>query len=244
MDGAGYAPRHVPVEGPNLWDAYLRSSRRNAAREAVKRRAAGLDREQVERILDEVFVERGLPPPHGASRELLIDQILHPPTKLDRLRITADFGLAAGKGAVRGIRWLREHRGHETATDDDEGLDVEDDVDGDFVVRLPRDVEVQLDSAGRRAIESFAAGSFWPTMVRVSRVELRLLAGGSVEVWSEGEDPIRYGSIDAADAAELLPQLDEARLAGRRATAYATRVRVHDRPWALFLNSLRQALER
>lgn len=199
----------------------------------------------MERIIDEEYTARGLDLPVGIGRQMLVEQVLHPYSRAERVRVGVDVLSAIGVGAVRGLRWLKAHSAPVTDEELEEAspptaeiVDADDDEEEEDLFYLPVGKDsLPVDSGAdeQRVLAGFAAGAVWrASFLCFGRAELRLAVDGVVEVWPlDRNATARYGVISAEHAVPLLPYLRQACYAGQRAVATAARLEARTGGWSL-----------
>jgi hypothetical protein len=200
-------------------DSVLEESRKKTrARGELQRRAQGLTAPDVDRLIDQIWAQEGLEAPTLPQRHMLIERAIHPPSRLDQLRTTADVLAGGTRWVSRIVKVLRNG-------------EVDEVPDDHMRVRSGDDsVQVILDARADRHVAALhdPLGISSRTMSTV-QVQLRSGPDGTVEVWeppSALPHPIRLGVIESDEADPFLPILTDAERIGRVAVCQATRFAV------------------
>ena len=199
-------------------------------------RGRGLGPERIEEIVIEEWRRRGIAPPTGLAMERTVDEIGHPPSVAEQVRVQA--GLATDllglplrlRRATRGglnqlLRRVNRHQGKvfEIAV----GA-------GQVPVRTGPSSALLLKSLASQAV-------FLPSLMRVTNAELRTGAEGSVEVWTysaeqdTAERSVPIGTIEGPEALPFGHYIAIAELVGQPCICRATLVASRDGGWQMLV---------
>jgi hypothetical protein len=184
-----------------LRESLEKSHKKKGAREAVKARGRGLNREALGKLLDEEWTRRGLDPPIEPARGIELDRIVSPPTPIAHARSNVELGVGLAKLPFK-IAAMFRNLG-DTSADP-----VKADERSVYLIRpKSKPVEVHLDEHAHRLLTHFGDAGLLPlSFLRSGHVSLRLDSTGRIEVWtvdpddSEKSPAQRIGVISREDS--------------------------------------------
>ncbi len=210
------------------------SRRKARARQELRRRAQGLERAEVEQLLDQIWAEHGLPVPPAHVRPALVDSAIGLRSRLDEARTTVDVLEGTGRWIGSIVKMFRNAgQGNELAPDGDST---------DFTIETGRDsVEVSLDADAQPRLTAMSDGAVFASRTMTSAmVVLREGSDGSIEVWertpTSSASLARLGLIPPAQAMPYRRQLVVAERVGQIAVCRGVRMGTRNGGWRLYVN--------
>jgi hypothetical protein len=209
------------------------SRRRSKARDELRARAGGLNGEQIEALIDEVWINHGLPVPSRPIRPKIVDRAMHPPNRFEELKANADVLYGMGKGVSNIVGMFRKVA---------QGQDIgEARAQVAFRIETGDDyVEVDLNGDAQPLLGAVTARAVWPVEALTPMVvSLRTRAGGGLEVWEwEPEPPgsiSQLGSLTSEQRAPWLPYVLAAERVGQVAVCSAARASTPIQSWRMYV---------
>ncbi len=205
--------------------------RRASAREELRRRAHGLERDEVEELLERIWPEHGLPVPPAHVRPMILDRAMGVTSRLEDARTTIDMIEGTGRWIGGIVRLLRNDGNGEEDSPDDEATEF-------TIERGDESVEVNLDAGAQSRLTAMANGAvFASRTVTSAKVALREGPSGLIEVWersaASSARPARLGLIPRSEAEPYRQSLAAATRVGQVAVCQALRMGAPKGDWRL-----------
>lgn len=207
-----------------------RSRRTTAAREELRGRAQGLARDDVDRLVVEIWSAHGIPVPPAHARALLVDWAMGLTGLFEGARTNLDVLGGTGRVIARLVKAARD--------DEEAGAD---EVESEFLVLTGRQsVPVDLDPDVQPLLTALSdRATFASRTATLVPVILHEAAGGEIEVWEHpatGEVSAgRLGLIPGPEAGPFRASLAAASRVGQTAVCDAVRTGSPDGRWRLFV---------
>ena len=211
-----------------------RSRRQSSAQNDLHRRARGLDREEVDRLVDEVWAVHGLEQPPAHVKPMIVDRAMRPRDPLQDMATTADVVHGTAKW-ISGIVGAIRNASHEADTQRLDPFKV-------FRIEPGEDsVEVELDEEVQGHLAAMGGGpGFSSRTLTTADVELRPGSGeDEIEVWeltvTTASEPTRLGSLRSEKTAPYRASVAAAQRVGQVAIGVALRTSAPNGSWRLYL---------
>ncbi len=211
------------------------SRRRSKARSELRQRARGLSSEQIDGLIDRIWSAHGLPLPHAPARPTLVDWALHPPTRLEELKVNLDVLHGMGKGISNIVGMIRKSS---------QGLDIGESRQREaFQIEASDDsLEVALNADAQGRLSSMTDRAIWQVrMLTPIVVSLRTGSDGGLEVWEWEPEPLglpaELGHLSPEQSTPWLPYVWAAERVGQVATCRASRAGAPNNYWRLYVRT-------
>jgi len=210
-----------------------KSRRRSKARDELRQRARGMNGEQVEGLIAEIWTNHGLSVPPSPVRPKIVDWAMHSPNRLEELKATADALYGMGKGISNIVVMFRKAA---------QGQDIgEARAQEAFRIEAGDDyTEVALGGNAQSLLGAMTSRATWPVRsLTPIVVSLRTRRDGGLDVWEWEPEPAgpdsQLGSLESEQSAPWSPYVLAAERVGQIAVCSAARASTPDQSWRLYV---------